>query len=116
MNPISIDVVFDLGVKMRTEVLPVSREAINFRLLSTEMALTDAKKPIILKFKSLFFIRNIVKIEFTLYTGCTQCVTPKLSKKVLQIGDIALEKWDFLKKWFLKFFHGYFQEIRDNHR
>ena len=58
MNPISIDVVFDLGVKMRTEVLPVSREAINFRLLSTstEMALTDAKKPIILKFKSLFFI------------------------------------------------------------
>ena len=92
MNPISIDVVFDLGVKMRTEVLPVSREAINFRLLSTEMALTDAKKPIILKFKSLFFIRNIVKIEFTLYTGCTQCVTPKLSKKVLQIGDIALEK------------------------
>ena len=33
MNPISIDVVFDLGVKMRTEVLPVSREAINIRLL-----------------------------------------------------------------------------------
>ena len=54
MNPISIDVVFDLGVKMRTEVLPVSREAINIRLLSTEMALTDAMKPIILKFKSLF--------------------------------------------------------------
>ena len=59
MNPISIDVVFDLGVKMRTEVLPVSREAINIRLLSTEMALTDATKPIILKFKSLFH-RNIV--------------------------------------------------------
>ena len=59
MNPISIDVVFDLGVKMRTEVLPVSREAINIRLLSTEMALTDAMKPIILKFKSLFH-RNMV--------------------------------------------------------
>ena len=59
MNPISIDVVFDLGVKMRTEVLPVSREAINIRLLSTEMALTDARKPIILKFKSLFH-RNMV--------------------------------------------------------
>ena len=46
MNPISIDVVFDLGVKMRTEVLPVSREAINFRLLSTETAQTDATKPV----------------------------------------------------------------------
>ena len=46
MNPISIDVVFDLGVKMRTEVLPVSREAINFRLLGTETAQTDATKPV----------------------------------------------------------------------
>ena len=59
MNPISIDVVFDLGVKMRTEVLPVSREAINFRLLSTEMALTDAKKTHYPQIQVSFFHQNI---------------------------------------------------------
>ena len=26
------------------------------------------------------------------YTGCTRCATPKLPKKVLDIGDIAPEK------------------------
>lgn len=80
MNPISIDVVFDLGVKMRTEVLPVSREAINIRLLSTEMALTDAEKLIILKFKSLFR-RNIVLFRNMISTMSLMILEGKIECK-----------------------------------
>ena len=80
MNPISIDVVFDLGVKMRTEVLPVSREAINFRLLSTEMALTDAEKLIILKFKSLFH-RNVVLFRNMISTMSLMILEGKIECK-----------------------------------
>lgn len=80
MNPISIDVVFDLGVKMRTEVLPVSREAINIRLLSTEMALTDAEKLIILKFKSLFQ-RNIVLFRNMISTMSLMILEGKIECK-----------------------------------
>ena len=29
-----------------------------------------------------------------MYTGCTQCATPKLPKKVLQIGDIVAD-WGY---------------------
>ena len=80
MNPISIDVVFDLGVKMRTEVLPVSREAINIRLLSTKMALTDAEKLIILKFKSLFQ-RNIVLFRNMISTMSLMILEGKIECK-----------------------------------
>ena len=80
MNPISIDVFFDLGVKMRTEVLPVSREAINIRLLSTEMALTDAEKLIILKFKSLFQ-RNIVLFRNMISTMSLMILEGKIECK-----------------------------------
>ena len=36
------------------------------------------------------FSARFLKIEILLiYTGCTQCATPKLPKKVLHIGDIV---------------------------
>ena len=42
----------------------------------------------IMKNKKLSFTENRFR-RATIYTGCTQCATPKLPKKVLHIGDIV---------------------------
>ena len=41
-----------------------------------------------------FYNVNCNKDTGKKYTGCTQCATPKLPKKVLHIGDIALKNRD----------------------